>query len=588
MSSPRPLYFTVVFWGNEHREYFLRLLAPSLLAHGNLPSLENASDSRFLICTTAEDWGAIQGDPDFLALQRTITPVLIEIPRPNPRDNKYLVMSAGHKFATERVFKDRACGVFLTPDLVLADGGVVALQRLSRKGKRLVLCAAMRYTYEGAVPEIEALRKEHGDPLVLPPRRLAGIALRHMHLETLRYDWDTPYFAEMPHSCFWRVPDEEGIVIHSFNWAPVLADYSKLAEHCTDTFDHSTLDADYIYKNFGDDPAIHVVRDSDELLVISFTKRNDRPGYLSEDALRPCWYKSFPLIGYYWKLARLRWLARSGAVDPLRLRIFRLGVRMHGGNMTEGRWENTERRAAAVTSGAHGRPTVLEWVCVRLVRLIQRSTIWPFSILNRVKPFASGVLALDREVANQSGVGSYRVFLLGPPVSSGKWYWEVFSENLGTVGGRIAATATVGAVQENHSSARELGSGRKGWGWRGDGMRVHAGRFSPHGKAADRSDEVIMVALDMDAGEIWFGRNGAWFEAGNPAVGANPAFAGLTGSLFPAISSMHGGAGAAIMYSHVTAESWAFAPPTGFRPLTDLECLPADARLTNQVIDQAV
>ena len=336
----RPLYFIVVLWGREHREYFLRLLAPSLLAPGNLPSLENKSGSRFLICTTAEDWSAIQGDQDFLALKRTIEPVFVEIPSPAPQDNKYLVMSAGYKLATERVFRDRAYGVFLTPDLVLADGGIVALQRLSREGKKVVLCAAMRYTYEGAVPEIEVLRKGQGDPLVLPPRRLAGIALRHMHLETLRYDWDAPYFAEMPNSCFWRVTGKEGIVIHSFHLYPVFADYSELTAHRTDTFDHSTLDADYIYRNFRDDPAIHVVRDSDELLLISFTRQDDRPGHLGEDALRPRWYNSFPVIGHYWKLARLRWLVRSGAIDPLKLRIFRLGVRMHGGHVTEVSWKN--------------------------------------------------------------------------------------------------------------------------------------------------------------------------------------------------------------------------------------------------------
>lgn len=562
--APR-LYFVVVFWGREHREYFLRLLVPSLLAPGNLPSLENKSGSRFLVCATAEDWSVIQEDPDFLALKRAIEPVLIEIPPPDSRANKYLIMSAGHRLATAMVFQDRACGVFLTPDLVLADGGIVALQRLFREGKRVVLCAAMRYTYEGAVPKIEALRDGPGAPLILSPAWLAGLALRHMHLETLRYDWDAPCFAEIPHSCFWRVPGEEGIVIHSFNWAPVLADYSALTEHRTDTFDHSTMDSDYIFNNFGDDPAMHVVRNSDDLLLISFTRHDDRPGHLSEDALQPRWYTVFPVIGHYWKLSRLRWLVRSGGMDPLKLRIFRIGVRMHSGNVTEACWKNTESRAAAIVSRALDRPTLVERACVSLISLIQRSTIWPFSRLNRVGSIASATCARDREIANQTSVGSYRVFLIGPPVSSGKWYWEVFSANLGTLEGRIAETANVGVVQEVHSSVRELGYGRKGWGWRGDGIKVHSGRASPHGAAANQSNEVVMVALDMDAGKIWFGRNGAWFEAGNPAVGANPAFNSLTGPLFPAISSKHGGAGTATMCSHVTAESWAYAPPVRFQ-----------------------
>jgi len=256
--------------------------------------------------------------------------------------------------------------------------------------------------------------------------------------------------------------------------------------------------------------------------------------------------------------------------------------------MTEDRWKGTERRAAAIASRALGRPSILERVCTNLVRLIQRSAIWPFSALNRVDSFAAGVRAFDRELVNQSGVGSHRVLLLGPPVSSGKWYWEVFSSNLGAVGGKIAETAVVGVAQGHHSGDRELGSLKSGWGWRGDGVKLHSGRVFPNGRAADRSDEVIMVALDMNGGNIWFGRNGAWFESGNPSTGVNPSFRNLTGPLYPAVSSKHGGGGTATMYSHVTAGSWTYAPPSGFRSLTETTCLPAGERLTNQVAGEAM
>ncbi len=566
----RQLYFVVVFWGREHREYFLRLLVPSLLAPGNLPALENKSDSKFLVCTTAEDWSAIQGDPDFLALKLMINPVLIEIPPPGLESNKYLVMSAGHKLATTMAFWGRACGVFLTPDLVLADGGVVALQRLSREGKRVVLCAAMRYTSEGAVPEIEALRAGPGLPLVLPPRRLAEIALRHMHIETLRYDWDAPYFAEMPHSCFWRAPGNDGVIIHSFNWAPVLVDYSTLTEHRTETFDHSTMDADYIYRNFGDDETIHVIRDSDDLLLVSFTGKDERPGHLSEDALQPHWYNSLPVIGYYWKLHRLRWLAHSGSMDPLKLRILCRGVRMHGGEVSTSQWHGPEGRAAAIVSQALAKPTIFERLCARAVRHIRQWTTWPcFSSANTrmIEIFAAPV---NREFANQAGVGSHRGWLIGPPVSSGRWYWEIFSANLGAAHGAITDTATVGIAAKEHSSMKELGSGRAGWGWRGDATSSHAGRRLPYGSAAEGRDEIVMVALDVDAGKVWVGRNGAWFGAGDPETGTHPLFDDLRGTLFPALSSKHGGVGTAILRTRMTPDSWRYRPPEGFHPLTDV------------------
>jgi hypothetical protein len=80
-----------------------------------------------------------------------------------------------------------------------------------------------------------------------------------------------------------------------------------------------------------------------------------------------------------------------------------------------------------------------------------------------------------------------------------------------------------------------------------------------------------MVALDMDAGKIWFGRNGNWLELGNPGSGAQPTFHGITEAVFPAFSSKHGGRGTATVHVHVTSDSWIYKPPTGFRPLTDAD-----------------
>jgi hypothetical protein len=47
---------------------------------------------------------------------------------------------------------------------------------------------------------------------------------------------------------------------------------------------------------------------------------------------------------------------------------------------------------------------------------------------------------------------------------------------------------------------------------------------------------VHRVAVDFDAGKIWFGGNGTWFNSGNPATGANPTFSNITGRLFPVVS----------------------------------------------------
>ncbi len=42
----------------------------------------------------------------------------------------------------------------------------------------------------------------------------------------------------------------------------------------------------------------------------------------------------------------------------------------------------------------------------------------------------------------------------------------------------------------------------------------------------------IMMAVDLDVGNIWFGKNGTWYNSGNPYVGTNPTFSGISGTFF--------------------------------------------------------
>ena len=564
-TTPGPFYFIVVFWGKEHREYFLRFLVPSLLSTGNLPSLPPALPHRFLIATTSLDWAAIQDEPAYRALSRLVEPMFLEIAQPAAEANKYLVMSGGYKVASERAFADMACGVFLTPDLVLSDGSVAALQRLALQGNNVVLSVAMRFTSEGCLPEIEALRGTDSETsLRLEPRTLAAIALRNMHPETLRYDWDAPCFAERPYSCFWRVPAESGIVVHSFSWAPLLVNYTALSQHKTDTFDRWTPDGDYIFRNFSLDGHVHVVRDSDEICLVSFTGLNELPGHLPPDLLAPRWYNRWPFIRHYWKIHCLRSLKNSGSTDPLKRRIFSMSVRMHTGGANSAAWERTEGCAAAVVGATYTSPSLLETICAYVVRFVRIRVPWPLSMSYRVKTIAAPPSAVNAEYANQSGVGSYRIWLTGPAVSKGRWYWELSSPNLGVA----ADTATTGIVTPQHLLVRELGSSRHGWGWRGDCHLIHKGRKTPYGPAADAVDQIVMVALDMDIGRVWFGRNGCWFNGGAPGTGAQAAFQGIKRTVIPAFSSRHGGRGTAAMHVHVTPDTWAYEPPAGFLPLT--------------------
>lgn len=225
-SPLRPFYFTVVFWGAEHRGYFTDLLVASLLSPNNIPALKRERQNKFLIVTTLEDWRALQDHVLFQRLCRYVEPVFFEMPFPRKRDLKMLVMSRGHKQVSMKAYEDGAYGVYVTPDLILSDGSVAGMERLAEQGKKVVLCVAIRFRQETMLPAMEQggfLKK--GCPLAITSRQLMALALSNLHSETLRYEFDAPYFADSPISVYWWHSRGTSMIIYSFSWAPLVVDY---------------------------------------------------------------------------------------------------------------------------------------------------------------------------------------------------------------------------------------------------------------------------------------------------------------------------------------------------------------------------
>jgi hypothetical protein len=336
----RPFYFIVVLWGTRFRDYFLEYCVPSLLAPGNLPSLSTKTPSKFLIVTRPDDWAAIEASPIFALLRRHVEPVFVEIAPCPPGRSGCQHMGLGHRIACDTAHRDQAYATVLTPDCMLSDGGVARLQELARSGVQLVLTAALRFGEEpflghlrgmGALPAVS--RSQTATPLAISGRQMAYAAVNGFHSETLAYEWDAPGLMVISPAAWWRVPGEDGIVLHSLSWAPLLLDYGAVADHDTSTFDQWTLDGDYLFNNAKDISRIHVVQDSDELFIASW-------GPLAE---RPVRKTRFPfdraLAGHFFKQSFY-----SGFFDPLKRKMFFLPVRWHAKPLND-RWAPIEAEA---------------------------------------------------------------------------------------------------------------------------------------------------------------------------------------------------------------------------------------------------
>ncbi len=349
----RPFHFMIVLWGERFRNYFLEYCLPSLLAPGNIPALATSRPSKFLIATRPEDWAAMRETAIFRKLESYIEPVYLEIPPCPPGRAGVDHMGVGHKLACEMSFREQAYAVLAYPDCVFSDRVIEWMQRLAHGGKQLVVCPALRFGEEplllnlrsrGLIPRES--RRDSGQPIALPARELACAAINGLHAETLSYEWDASYFGLMLAAVWWRVPDEDGMVLHSLNWSPLLLDFASLGNLSTSTLESWTIDGDFLGRNISPSAAIHVIEDSDEAFLASWAPMEEK--LESIGALGRLLFKDRTLRELV-RAAQLRRVYYGPYIDWLKRRLFLQTVRWHSRPLSEA-WQPVERQAAKTLS----------------------------------------------------------------------------------------------------------------------------------------------------------------------------------------------------------------------------------------------
>ena len=81
---------------------------------------------------------------------------------------------------------------------------------------------------------------------------------------------------------------------------------------------------------------------------------------------------------------------------------------------------------------------------------------------------------------------------------------------------------------------------------------------------------LLMIAIDIDAGKIWFGKNGTWAQSGNPATATNPQFTNLAnGPYSPLFRGTGGIGGTSTLIANFGQRPFAYAAPSDFKALCD-------------------
>ena len=109
-------------------------------------------------------------------------------------------------------------------------------------------------------------------------------------------------------------------------------------------------------------------------------------------------------------------------------------------------------------------------------------------------------------------------------LTQGKWYWE--AKNGGTGYTSFPTACSIGIHDLAAGFNGTAGTDTLVRGYNADGTKNSNDSTSSYGNSFVSGD-IIMVALDLDNGKIWFGKNGTWQNSGSPTGGTNAAFTDL-------------------------------------------------------------
>lgn len=120
--------------------------------------------------------------------------------------------------------------------------------------------------------------------------------------------------------------------------------------------------------------------------------------------------------------------------------------------------------------------------------------------------------------------------------ASGKWYAELKVLDVDNTSWGVIQSGGDSVANFNSANSGYVGKYADGWGWWGNGSAaetINNNSNTSYGSAESVND-IYMIAVDVDGGKIWMGKNGTWFNApgtsdvGDPANDNNPGFSSIT------------------------------------------------------------
>jgi hypothetical protein len=140
-------------------------------------------------------------------------------------------------------------------------------------------------------------------------------------------------------------------------------------------------------------------------------------------------------------------------------------------------------------------------------------------------------------------------------LTSGKWYWEATITN-------GSGEILIGVENGSASLVEYLGYNANGWGYDSNGSFYNNGGTATG--TTFTTNDVIGVAVDMDAKKLWFSKNGTFLNSGSPTSGTNAIATNLSATIFPAFNPYDVVTSCAANFGQ---RAFAYTAPSGYKAL---------------------
>ena len=288
--------FFVTVWGQHFVQKFIDLSLFSQLAQGNIPALANDADIHYHIYTDRASEVLFRSNLLKLSTYAKIKFYYFdEIPyRDGTLEQAILNSEKGTiKHNVQRITAnhmllglEKSAAVLLDSDFILTDGSLARMHALRVKGYQAVMVPLLRLNETSASPILH-----RNMDFYVVARNLVKLCLEHMHPILTKYFVDSEYSTSYPSQLNWWVnkslqePNvKAGIITQCLFPHPLMVEPDSLASDSGAKY-FSTMDYDYAFRAVANNNAIHLSKNSNEILICKISPEKYRANSDTTDPL---------------------------------------------------------------------------------------------------------------------------------------------------------------------------------------------------------------------------------------------------------------------------------------------------------------